>query len=247
MGAKGEVDVGSEIEGEVGDEIEGEVGSEIEGEVGSEIERLIVGAVAGAAGARREVLERALLQRGAELDPLLDALAVHAAAGEDVALELLLEVVHRLGLARPAIARLLPDPSTVDDVAQATLITVERRISSFEGRSKFRTWLFTVARNETLMMLRRRRPTPSDPTDPAGAIGLAAETGGGRFSSVIVSRQTIQQLIEALPEPYRETLKLQVYTTLDYEQIGVRLGVPVGTVRSRLAKARELLRPQIER
>ena len=211
------------------------------------VERLIVSAVAGASTARRELLETALLQRGAGLDPLLDALAVHAAAGEEVAVELLLEVVHRLGLARPAIAKLLPDPSAVDDAAQATLMTVERRISSFAGRSKFRTWLYAVARNETLMMLRRRRPTPSDPTDPTSEIGHVAQEGGGRFSSIIVSRQTIHQLIEDLPEPYRETLKLQVYTTLEYDQIAAKLGVPVGTVRSRLAKARELLRPHIER
>ena len=79
------------------------------------VERLIVSAVAGASTARRELLETALLQRGAGLDPLLDALAVHAAAGEEVAVELLLEVVHRLGLARPAIAKLLPDPSAVDE------------------------------------------------------------------------------------------------------------------------------------
>ena len=223
--------------------------SKAENEIEIEIEHLVADAAKGSATARRELLEQALLHRGsnAELDPLLDVLAMHAAAGEDVAIELLLEVVHRLGLARPAIAKLLPDPSSVDDAAQATLMTVERRISSFEGRSKFRTWLYTVARNETLMMLRRRQPTPSDPTDPNSEMGGAAEAGGGRFSSMIVSRQTIHQLVEALPEPYCETLKLQIYTNLDYDQIAEKLAIPVGTVRSRLAKARELLRPQIER
>ena len=212
-------------------------------------ETLVAEASRGVSSARREVLEQALLQKGsgAALDPMLDALAAHAAAGEEPAVELLLEVVHRLGLARPAIAKLLVDPSAIDDAAQSTLMTLERRIGSFEGRARFRTWLYTVARNETLMMLRRRQPTPTDPTDPTGELSGAGEAGGGRFSSMIVSRQTIDQLVDALAEPYRETLRLQIYNNLDYEQIAERLGVPVGTVRSRLAKARELLRPHIER
>ena len=51
----------------------------------------------------------------------------------------------------------------------------------------------------------------------------------------------MEALVDALPEPYRETMKLQAFENLDYEAIAIRLGVPIGTVRSRLAKARELL------
>jgi RNA polymerase sigma-70 factor (ECF subfamily) len=120
----------------------------------------------------------------------------------------------------------------VDDVAQATLITVEKNIASFEGRAKFRTWLHTVARNEALMAIRKRSaiPTEDAPSDSA------------RFSSVVIGRMAIEDLVATLPEPYAETLKLQLFENLDYDAIATRLGVPVGTIRSRLAKARELLR-----
>jgi RNA polymerase sigma factor (sigma-70 family) len=63
-----------------------------------------------------------------------------------------------------------------------------------------------------------------------------------RFSSVVVGRLAIEEVVNSLPEPYRETLRLQAFANLDYDAIAERLAVPVGTVRSRLAKARELLR-----
>jgi RNA polymerase sigma-70 factor (ECF subfamily) len=62
-----------------------------------------------------------------------------------------------------------------------------------------------------------------------------------RFSSIIAFRVTIETLVDGLPEPYRATMKLQVFENLDYEAIAARLDIPVGTVRSRLAKGRQLL------
>jgi RNA polymerase sigma-70 factor (ECF subfamily) len=167
------------------------------------------------------------------LDVLLDDLAGRAAAGDAAATELVLELVHRLRLARSAIAPIVSDASTAEDVAQTTLVTVERKICSYEGRSKFRTWLFTVARNEALMAVRPRKSDAEPVAEPPAA--------SARFSSIVAFRVSMDALVEGLPEPYRETMKLQISDNLDYESIAVRLGVPVGTVRSRLAKARELL------
>jgi RNA polymerase sigma-70 factor (ECF subfamily) len=80
------------------------------------------------------------------------------------------------------------------------------------------------------------RPRKSD-AEPV-AEPPAANT---RFSSIIAFRLSMEALVDGLPEPYRETLKLQAFENLDYDAIAVRLGVPIGTVRSRLAKARQLL------
>lgn len=186
--------------------------------------------------ARAELFEVAAAGRTANdgsLDAVLDDLAARAADGGDAATELVLEVVHRLQLTRSAISPIVPDPTAAEDVAQATLVAVERKISSYEGRSKFRTWLFTVARNEALMAVRPRKadaePVPEPPARSA------------RFSSIIAFRMSMETLIDGLPEPYRETLKLQIFENLDYDAIATRLGVPIGTVRSRLAKARQLL------
>jgi len=201
---------------------------------------LVEEAANGSSSARADLLELAALSRSSrsgELDLMLDDLAVRAGRGNDIALELCLELVHRLRLARPAITALIMDTAMVDDVAQAALMTVERRIGSYERRAKFRTWLHAVARNEALMALRRRHAEPVREEDIPQA--------PTRFSSMVAGRQTIKAIIDALPDPYRETLTLQVYEDLDYDAIAARLDVPVGTIRSRLAKARELLRSSL--
>lgn len=219
--------------------VEGPPSTDRDGRDTAGLGRLVSDAVEGRGSARAQVLEVAALSRArrdGNLDVLLDDLAAKAAAGDDAALELVLELVHRLGLARPAVTSLIFDSSVVDEVAQATLVTVERRIGSYEGRAKFRTWLHAVARNEALMSLRRRHAEPVEDLPDAGT----------RFSSVVARRQTIRALVDALPDPYRETLVLQLYEDLDYEAISARLDVPVGTVRSRLAKARELLRSALD-
>lgn len=183
-----------------------------------------------------EIAVVARAERDPLLDQVLDDLAGRAGAGDEAALELLLELVHRLGLHRPAITSVIMDPGLVDDAAQLTLVAVERGIASFGGRSKFRTWLHSVARNEALMGLRRRRDEPVEEPPEASA----------RFSSIVVGRMTIENLVDDLPEPYGATLRLQIFENLDYETISMRLGVPVGTVRSRLAKAKELMRQRLQ-
>lgn len=181
--------------------------------------------------------------RSEEFDDLLDELARAARHRSALALELLLTVVHELGLARPAIARLLVDPDQVDEAAQATLVAVEGGIGSFEQRARFRTWLFTVARNEAVALLRRgaRGPVTTSADDALAAWAPQPR----RLSSVVASRATVEEALDALPAPYRETLELRVRSQLEYREIAARLGVPVGTVRSRLNKARELLAAEL--
>jgi len=171
--------------------------------------------------------------RDARLDDVLDDVARRAAAGDEDAIELLLELVHRLQLTRSAIAPIVRDPTAAEDVAQAALIAVELKIGSYEGRSKFRTWLFTVARNEALMAIRPRKSDAEPVAEPPAS--------SARFSSIVAYRVTMETLVDGLPEPYRETMRLQVFENLDYDGIAERLQIPIGTVRSRLAKARDLL------
>lgn len=200
---------------------------------------LVEAALAGPVG-RLDLVEGAARARSSHsplLDEILDDLALRAAAGGDAALELLLELVHRLELARPAITSMIFDAALVDDVAQLTLMTVERRVSSYEGRAKFRTWLHTVARNTAIGELRRRHDEP---------VGEIPEPEPTRFSSMLASRLKIEALVDGLGEPYSVTLRLQLFDNLDYAAIAARLDVPVGTVRSRLAKAKVLLRSALE-
>src|SRR5204862_2932941 len=100
-----------------------------------------------------------------------------AAAGDESATELVLELVHRLRLWRSAVLPIVSDPTTADDVAQATLVAIERKIGSYAGRSKFRTWLFAVARNEALMAVRPRKSDAQTVGEPPDA--------SARYSSII--------------------------------------------------------------
>jgi RNA polymerase sigma-70 factor, ECF subfamily len=194
---------------------------------------LVADALRGRSAGRLALVEH-VAHHPDDLDDVLDVVALGAAGGDGASLELLLEIVHRLGLARPSVTRLITDAASVDDAVQATLVAIERRIDRYEGRARFRTWLWAVARNEALMQLRRRRDTPTADIADAPA-------PGGRLSSVIATRETIAHLVDGLAEPYRTTLRLQLDEQLDYDAIAVRLDVPIGTVRSRLAKARAML------
>jgi RNA polymerase sigma-70 factor (ECF subfamily) len=205
----------------------------------NEIDSLVDEAIAGNFADRAEVLTFAVTWRANDqerFDYLLDAVAIRASSGSDAGLELLLELIHRLQLATGAIRSRISDTTLADDVAQQTLITVERNIHSYGGLAHFRTWLHAVARNEALMTLRRRVPAPT---------GERPGYDGVRFTSVVANRMTIADVIDSLPPPYGETLRLQLFEDLDYEAIAARLGVPIGTVRSRLAKGKELLRERL--
>lgn len=169
------------------------------------------------------------------LDDLLDATADRATT-DLVARELLLRLVHQLGLSRPAITGVVTDVAQVDDVVQNTLVAVERGIAGFEGRARFRTWLHRVARNEALMHLRslrsQDRRTPSEVALPASPTGM---------SSMVAQRLTLNEAIAELPPHYRDVIVLRARDGCSYEDIAARLGIELNTVRSRLNKARALL------
>lgn len=171
---------------------------------------------------------------------ILDTLAAHASAGSVAAVELLLELVHRHRVALPAITSLLVDPADIEDAAQLTLIAVMENISHFEGRSRFQTWVRAVARNEALQVLRRKQRKSEPSTDEVPEQGEFAR----RLSSVVADEVAVRQALDRVPEPYREALILREFDQLGYDEIAERLAVPIGTVRSRIARARDLLAKQ---
>lgn len=213
-----------------------------------EIDALVDGAVAGSYADRAGLLTFSAEFRAADqerFDYLLDAVATRAAGGSEPALELLLELIHRLQLTAGAIRSRISDAALAEDVGQQTLIAVERNVHSYGGLAHFRTWLYAVARNEALMTLRRGEQPARGL--PVGELPTAERPGyeGVRFTSIVANRMTIADVIDSLPSPYAETLRLQLFDDLDYEAIAGRLEVPIGTVRSRLAKGKELLRQRL--
>lgn len=166
-------------------------------------------------------------------DAGLDALAHRAAAGSDLATDVLATVVDDLGLARAGVRRVLVDEDEVDDVTQDTLVSMTRSLGSFTGEAGFVTWLFTIARRRAVDHLRRRRATvPLGPDD----VGEAR-----RMSSLIATRTTVRTMVERLPEHYRRALELRDIERLSYDEAADRLGLNVNTLKSHVARGRALL------
>jgi len=123
-------------------------------------------------------------------------------------------------------------PAWADDVLQETFVQALSHLDKLNRVVSPRAWLFTVARNLACNVLRKRC--------------LAAKIPWERLVKTDSQQdprlETMRQAIEKLPEEHRETLLLRWYDTLSYEEIAQVLGIPVGTVRSRLHHALDKLR-----
>lgn len=166
-------------------------------------------------------------------------MAVQAAEGSPYALQLLLNLISDHRLAYPGISRHILTRSVQEDVAQEVLIAVARSIHRYRGDSKFRTWLYTVARNTAVAELRRSRPAVSYDDESTN------EQDALRFSSRATDRQIIQAAIGQLPAIFREVVYLRDVQRLSYEDIATREGIALNTVRSRLSRGRALLATEL--
>jgi RNA polymerase sigma-70 factor (ECF subfamily) len=129
-------------------------------------------------------------------------------------------------------ARILGNRGDAEDAAQNALISIVRNIATFDGRSSFGTWAHRIAANAALDELRKRirRPTPADD----GRL----EVPGSDATAAVDARLTIAGLLVELPEEFREAVVMRDILDLEYDEIASTLGVPVGTVRSRIARGR---------
>jgi RNA polymerase sigma-70 factor, ECF subfamily len=132
------------------------------------------------------------------------------------------------------------------DITQDAFIQAFRRLDSFRGQSAFYTWLFRIARNLAISRLRGRRQTSS----LHAADGSLREIEGpdDKPEQSLESAESVAQLQQALaklPEDQRIILVLREFDGLEYETIAEVLEIPVGTVRSRLHRARGQLKDEL--
>lgn len=162
---------------------------------------------------------------------------------------LVLRYQHRiLGL----IGRFIKDPVEVEDVCQEAFIKAYRALPGFRGDSAFYTWLYRIAINtaKNYMVARGRRPPTTD-VDVDEAEFLETQTAlediGGPEENLARDdlKRVIDQAIEDLPEDLRTAFTLREFGGLSYEEITDIMGCPVGTVRSRIFRAREALDKKI--
>lgn len=138
--------------------------------------------------------------------------------------------------------RIAVNEADAADATQEALLLIVRRIDTFDGRAKFSTWSHRVATNACLDELRRRKRRPSlgliddDPDDDR----VTADPGAAHDSHVI-DRLDIDAALAEVPEEFRAPLVLRDLVGHDYAEISHILGIPPGTVRSRIARGRSRL------
>jgi RNA polymerase sigma-70 factor (ECF subfamily) len=170
-----------------------------------------------------------------------DELIERARLGDSAALEDLLRRHHpRL---HAVCLRILGRRADADDAAQNALISIARGLPSFDGRSAFSTWSHRIATNAALDELRRRRRRPQPQVDVTDSSGRTHEPD--RRAEIALqayeNRQLVEAALAALPDDFRVAVVLRDVADLDYESIASILDVPIGTVRSRIARGRALL------
>jgi len=173
-----------------------------------------------------------------------------AAGDEDACSELVAEhqrMVYQLSL------NLLGDHNEALDLSQEVFLRVFRTLHGFRGQSALRTWIYRIvvnqARNRQRWWRRRHRSQQVSLDDHIHAHGeLPAPGNGGSPDRILGQKQLadrIRESLDRLPFDQRTAIVLREIDGLSYEEIGFSLGIAVGTVKSRLARAREALRAQL--
>ncbi len=178
-------------------------------------------------------------------------LVERAQAGDKRAFNLLVEKYQRK-LAR-LLSRFIRDPAEVEDVTQEAFIKAYRALPAFRGDSAFYTWLYRIGINTAknyLMAMGRRAPTSTE---------IEAEEAEGfdegeqlrdinTPESVLLTNEiaeTVNATIEQLPEELRTAIQMREIEGMSYEDIARAMDCPIGTVRSRIFRAREAIAEQL--
>ncbi|MEF8699341.1 MAG: RNA polymerase sigma factor RpoE [Candidatus Accumulibacter sp. UW26] len=188
-----------------------------------------------------------------EIDHLL---VERAQSGDKHAFELLvMKYQRKVGR---LLSRFVRDPAEVEDVAQEAFIKAYRALPAFRGDSAFYTWLYRIAINTAknyLVAQSRRAPTSTefDAEEAEGFEDAGQLRDINTPESLLQTRQigeTINAAMDALPEELRNAIVLREIEGLSYEEIAISMSCPIGTVRSRIFRAREAvaekLRPLLD-
>jgi RNA polymerase sigma-70 factor (ECF subfamily) len=165
--------------------------------------------------------------------------------GEKSAFDLLvLKYQHRIGA---VIGRFVPDHAEAQDIAQESFMRAYRALQNFRGDAQFYTWLYRIAVNTAknhLVAMKRRPPTSDVETEDAEHFGGLRmqdnDTPEHELLREEIARE-VSQTVAALPEELRQAITLREVEGLSYEEIAETMDCPIGTVRSRIFRAREAI------
>lgn len=173
-------------------------------------------------------------------DELVEAARRGDAAAMDVLLRRHYDRIHAV------CRRIAGTTRDADDAAQEALIRIVRNLDRFDGRAAFGTWAYRIATNAALDELRKRKRRPQlhvvdedqRPTEPVDPLA-------DRTVEAVGDRLAIGAALADLPDEFRVPVVLRDVGDLDYAEIAETLGVPVGTVKSRIARGRRALVEQL--
>ena len=165
--------------------------------------------------------------------------------GDKTAFDLLvLKYQHRIGA---VIGRFVPDYAESQDIAQESFIRAYRAIGNYRGDSQFYTWLYRIAVNTAknhLVAMKRRPPSSDVEAEDAehfsGGRMQDNDTPEHELLREEIARE-VSQTVAALPEELRTAITLREMDGLSYEEIAEAMDCPIGTVRSRIFRAREAI------
>jgi RNA polymerase sigma-70 factor (ECF subfamily) len=183
-----------------------------------------------------------------EVDRLLVA---RVQQGDKRAFELLVSKYQRK--INRLVSRLVRDAAEIEDVTQEAFIKAYRALPQFRGESAFYTWLYRIAINTAKNYLAsqgRRAPTTTDnDAEEAETFDDADQLRDiNTPESLLMSKQvgdTVSRAMDALPEELRTAIQLREIEGMSYEDIAVAMGCPIGTVRSRIFRARESIAAEL--
>jgi len=150
--------------------------------------------------------------------------------------------------------RMLPNPQDAEDVSQEVIIKVYKNISKCAGAGSFKSWLFRIINNTCIDEIRKRK----------GKVSLSLDIDYGENSGHVENpvlrdentpeteflrksmSENIQKAINKLPPDYKAVVVMRDISGLSYDEVAIALGINMGTVKSRIARARKKLRDEIE-
>lgn len=175
-------------------------------------------------------------------------------AGDQRAYELLV-IKYQRRIER-LIGRMVRDTDLVQDIAQETFIRAYRALHQFRGDAQFYTWLYRIAVNtaKKALMDMKRNPVISETSMRAGedddeTSRVEHELTSEETPETVLAAQEIARVVnaamEALPEDLRQAVTLREIEGLSYEEISLAMNCPIGTVRSRIFRAREAISAKV--
>ena len=171
-------------------------------------------------------------------------LVTFALDGDSVAFETLFKR-YRDGIYNLCLQRTGGNADDASDLMQETFVKVYVNLEKYDSKFTFGQWIYTIARNNFIDYVRRRRDDLSlDSLKGTSTTSLASMDSGESPEERIISAQHAVQLercMAALPEKYRQMVELRFVKEYSYEEIAAHVGLPIGTVKTQIHRARERL------